>query len=226
MKKSNKPTRPGRKRTLPRRRRSRTNRPGLGGLAAIIIVIAAGLVFFEVPHANHPPTLQTGQTARHHHPTAGSSNRPGRSQAQGTHHTHTATPTPTPKTAGGPAWTTFVHIKAQTLPETGVPGAGAVLSFFRDVSAANWASAYGSTTPDLQQSMTLGRFQAAYSPFLHAAVVGLSLQSAGNFSRTFIVTLSRADGVKQTGTVNVDDTSGGSGPPDWQVQQATFDSTQ
>jgi hypothetical protein len=110
-------------------------------------------------------------------------------------------------------------------PPTSYPGAPTITSFYADLTAGKTADAYALLAPGLAAQRTPNAFGAQYATVKSAQVETLALQSAGNFSRTFTVSVAFAltSGTVETknGTITVQDQSGGVGAPDWQISALT-----
>ena len=108
-----------------------------------------------------------------------------------------------------------------TPPVTSYPGAPAIAAFYAAISSGKTADAYALLAPGLTAQMTPNAFAQAYATVKSAQVQDLSLQSAGNFTRTFAVTVAftLTSGTIETknGTITVQDQSGGVGTPDWAI---------
>lgn len=108
-----------------------------------------------------------------------------------------------------------------TPPVTSYPGAPAIAAFYAAISSGKTADAYALLAPGLAAQMTPNAFAQAYATVKSAQVQDLSLQSAGNFTRTFAVTVAftLTSGTIETknGTITVQDQSGGVGTPDWAI---------
>lgn len=106
-------------------------------------------------------------------------------------------------------------------PVTSYPGAPAITTFYADISAGKTADAYALLAPGLAAQVTPNAFAQTYAPVKSAQVQDLSLQGAGNFTRTFDVTVAftLTSGAIETknGTITVQDQSAGVGTPDWAI---------
>lgn len=105
-------------------------------------------------------------------------------------------------------------------PVTSYPGASTISAFYAAVSAARLAQAYALLAPSLQSQQSQSAFAQAYAGVRHAAIQSLTFQSAGNFSRTFDVTvvIATATGTQTvSGAITVQDQSGGVGAPDYAI---------
>ncbi len=104
---------------------------------------------------------------------------------------------------------------------TSYPGAPTITAFYSDLSAGKTADAYALLAPGLASQVTPNAFAQTYATVKSAQVQMLTLQSAGNFTRTFGVavafTLTSGTIETKNGTVTVQDQSGGVGTPDWQI---------
>jgi hypothetical protein len=166
-----------------------------------------------------------GGTPGHHvrPPRSGPTSHAGTGQ----HHTGSAKPPAGPSRATGPGSENGSSPSGTgpSLSQANAPGAPAVLAFYRDIGSGNLSGAYALTTPDWQAQQSLSAFSQTYAGVTGATVTALSIQSGGNFSRTYNVTVTfTVNGTTQTqsGTVTVVDESGGQGTPDWHLQQPTF----
>lgn len=111
--------------------------------------------------------------------------------------------------------------QASAPPPTSYPGAPTITAFYADLGAGKTAQAYALLAPGLAAQTTPNAFAQTYATVKSAQVQDLSLQGAGNFTRTFAVTVAftLTSGTIETknGTVTVQDQSGGVGKPDWAI---------
>jgi hypothetical protein len=108
-------------------------------------------------------------------------------------------------------------------PVSTYPGAATVVEFYADLDGGRTAAAYALLAPSLTSQVTPDAFARIYAAVRRARVVALGFEGAGNFTRLFRVTVAftLAGGRVETatGTVAVQDQSGGVGTPDWAISQ-------
>ncbi|MCL6595517.1 MAG: hypothetical protein K6V73_04810 [Firmicutes bacterium] len=103
------------------------------------------------------------------------------------------------------------------------PGAATVVEFYADLAEGRTAAAYALLAPSLTSQVTPDAFARTYAAVRGVHLVALGFEGAGNFTRLFRVTVAftLAGGRVETtsGTVAVQDQSGGVGTPDWAISQ-------
>jgi hypothetical protein len=104
---------------------------------------------------------------------------------------------------------------------TSYPGAPTISAFYDDLNAGKTADAYALLAPGLAAQTTPNTFAQTYATVKSAQVQTLTFQGAGNFIRTFSVsvafTLTSGTVETKNGTISVQNQSGGVGAPDWQI---------